>query len=134
VLSQPAVPWSISQLVGHRCCLLVTTRRDGRLVTTPMWFAPAQRDVIVLRSGAADAKLTRIRRSPDVLIAPCDIRGRPLGPPMRGSARILERAEEDDAEAVLANALGFKRRAYNIVRAPLLPMAYLEVHAAVGGD
>jgi uncharacterized protein len=126
VLDRETAPFDPSRLRGHRYVLLVTTRRDGRLVSSPMWFA-ADGDRLVLRSGRSDPKLARIRRDTSVHVAPCDLRGRPLGPPMRARARILRPEEEDAAELALARVLGWQRGLYSLIRVPLLPMAYLEV-------
>jgi PPOX class probable F420-dependent enzyme len=126
VLGVPASPLVAARLAGHHHVLLVTRRRDGREVATPIWFAvDGQR--LVMRSGAADPKIARIRRDPRVRVAPCDPRGRPVGLPMAGRARVLTAEEEVAAERALREALGLQRRIYDVVRAPLLAMAYLEV-------
>ena len=70
ILDDDAVAFSVKALAGHRHILLVTTRRDGRQIAAPMWFAVAGQR-LVLRSGANDPKLTRIRRNPSVKIAAC---------------------------------------------------------------
>lgn len=129
ILDQDAVPLDARALAGHRYILLVTTRRDGRQVATPMWFAADGRRRLVLRSGADDPKLIRIRRVSSVKVGACDFRGRPLGPPMSARARILEHHEEAQAERTLTGALGWRRRLYNLVREPLLSMAYIEITA-----
>ena len=35
----PVAPWDTRLLEGHHYCLLVSYRRDGRPVPTPVWFA-----------------------------------------------------------------------------------------------
>lgn len=127
IADREPVAFSQSALTGHRYLLLITSRRDGRQIATPMWFAADGEDRLVMRSGAADPKLARIRRNPDVKVAACDLRGRPLGPPMCARARILRPDEERRAELALRRALGWPRALYDVFRAPLLPMAYIEV-------
>jgi|SRR5579884_503588 len=124
-----SLPWDAATLGGHRYCLLVSFRRDGRAVPTPVWFAPAaaDRERIVIRSGASDGKVKRIRRESEVLVAPCTFRGDPVGPPMQGRARLLPEAEHAAAEAALRDALGLQRRLYALIRDPALEAAYIEV-------
>ena len=100
---------SIDQLRGHRYCVLISYRRDGTPVPAPLWFGLADGRLYV-RTGAATAKLQRIRRHPQVRVAPSTMRGAPLGPPFVGQARILDRSEEPNAErAIRANYRWFRR-------------------------
>jgi len=75
-----------------RHCTVVSFRRGGEPVATPVWFG-ATDGRLYFRTLAIGHKVARIRNNPDVLVAPCTPRGRPTGPPMRASARIL--AHED---------------------------------------
>lgn len=70
----------IDHLRGHRYCVLVSYRRDGTAVVSPLWFGLGDGRLYV-RTGAATAKLQRIRRNAEVRIAPSSVRGAPLGPP-----------------------------------------------------
>jgi PPOX class probable F420-dependent enzyme len=127
ILDQDAIALDVKALDGHHFILLVTTHADGREIATPMWFAADGAPRLVVRSGATDPKLGRIRCAPSVKVAACDFRGRPLGPPMKARARILPHQEEERAERTLDRALGWPRRLYRLVRDPLLPMAYIEI-------
>lgn len=129
VLGQDPISFDARKLVGHRHVLLVTARRTDTEIATPVWFA-LDGNRLVLRSGAADPKVTRIRRDSNVKVAACTPRGRPLGAPMRARARILQPAEEPQAERTLRRALGWQRRLYNHTRAPFLWMTYVEVTPA----
>jgi uncharacterized protein len=134
VLDQVPVAWSVSALAGHQFCLLVSYRENGAPVTTPVWFAPLDEWRIVIRSGADDLKVRRIGRNSSVVIAACDVLGKPLGPPMAARAQLLEDEQAQVAEAALRNALGLARRIYNLVRAPFLSMTYIEVRGCpIGG-
>jgi PPOX class probable F420-dependent enzyme len=57
-------------LRGHKYCLLVTYKRSGEAVPTPVWFGLGDGKLYV-RSEAAVAKVKRIRNDPHVRIAPC---------------------------------------------------------------
>jgi PPOX class probable F420-dependent enzyme len=106
--------------------LLVSFRRDGTPVPTPLWFASAG-DVLYARSEADVGKVKRIRRDPRVLVAPCDGRGRPLGPSHEAQARVLASHELLAAETLLAARYGMARRVLERVFFRGRQFAYLEV-------
>jgi PPOX class probable F420-dependent enzyme len=118
-------------LAGHKYCLLVTYKRDGEAVPTPVWFGLADGRLYV-RSEADVAKVKRIRNDPRVRVAPCTVRGKPLGPPSEGRARVLGQAgEEAAAEAALEANYGLGRRVYEGAGGALgVETVYLEVTAA----
>jgi hypothetical protein len=65
-------------------------------------------------------------------VFPCDPRGKPLGPGVEGTARILEDAQEcERAEAALDRHYGRTRRIYEKLMTPKEGMVYLEVAPAV---
>ncbi len=120
-----------AHLRGHKYCLLVTFKRSGEAVPTPVWFGFGDANVY-LRSEADAAKVRRIRDHPQVRIAPCTVRGRPLGPPAEGCARVLEQAgEEREAEAALHANYGLGRKLYEGAGGALATEAvYLEITPA----
>jgi PPOX class probable F420-dependent enzyme len=103
---------SVEHLRGHKYCLLVTYRRTGQAVPTPVWFGLSDGKVYI-RSDTDAAKIKRIRNDPRTRLAPCTARGKPLGPPARGRARLLDQqADVDVAEAALSGNYGFGRKLY----------------------
>ena len=99
-------------LQGHKYCLLVTYRRSGEAVPTPVWFGLHDQKLYV-RSERAVAKVKRIRNDPRVRVAPCTVRGKPLGPPVEGQARVLDQpGDEQEAEAALNANYGLGRKIY----------------------
>jgi PPOX class probable F420-dependent enzyme len=118
------------ELAEHRHCLVVSYRRSGEGVPTPVW-AGVDGDALYFRSEARAAKIRRIRANPRVLVAPCDMRGRPYGPGVAGNARILPPAEEARAEAAIQARFGIGRRLYEGVVMNVGPAgAYVEVTPA----
>jgi PPOX class probable F420-dependent enzyme len=112
--------WSIAErepvasfiaLEGHKYCLLVTYRRSGEPVPTPVWFGLADGKVYV-RSETHVGKVKRIRANGRARVAPCNFRGKPLGPAAEGRARVLPPEEEERAEAALAANYGLTRTLY----------------------
>jgi uncharacterized protein len=113
VATTPAIG-RLDALAGHRYCVVVSYRRTGEPVATPLWFGIAG-NRLFFRSLHGSAKLGRIRRNPRVLVAPCSVRGRPLGPPFEGRARILPEAESAVAEGAIQANYGIIRRVYEWV-------------------
>src|SRR3954454_24752337 len=111
VMQRPVRGWDPGALDGHRHCLLVTWKRDGTAVAVPVWFARVG-DEVVVRSGAEDFKVKRIRNNGRAAVAPCDGRAKPLGSPMLGTGRLLEGDEAEAAERALRDAIGISRRVY----------------------
>jgi PPOX class probable F420-dependent enzyme len=98
-------------LSGRSYCTVVTYRRSGEPVATPVWFGVGD-GRLYFRSLAGAAKLRRIANNPSVLVAPCTLRGKPVGPPFAGCARILPEAEAPEAERRIQANYGAGRRAY----------------------
>ncbi len=122
-----AAATGFAHLAGHKHCLLVTFRRSGEPVPTPVWFGLGDGKVYA-RSEERVGKVKRIRANPRVLVAPCDNRGKPLGPAAEGAARIVSREEEEAAERAIQSNFGLGRRLYEGVAMNLGPDGvYLEV-------
>jgi PPOX class probable F420-dependent enzyme len=67
---------------------LATYRRNGVEVKTPVWIAEVARRYYVFSAGDA-GKVKRIRATPRVRLAPCDVRGEVRGPWIEAHARIV---------------------------------------------
>jgi PPOX class probable F420-dependent enzyme len=96
-------------LRGHKYCLLTTFRKSGEPIPTPVWFGLADGKAYI-GSDAAAAKVKRIRSNPRVRVAPCSPRGKPLGSPVEGRARILAPNESERAEQAIAANTGLFRK------------------------
>jgi uncharacterized protein len=116
--------------------LIVTFRRSGNAVPTPVWFGLDDEGRLYVRTGRDVAKVRRIRANPRVRVAPCTVRGKPLGPPLEGFARVLPPEDEDRAEAALKSNYGLGRRLYETVgdRAAGVEAVYLEITPATGSE
>lgn len=101
-------------LGGSRHLLLVSFRRNGEAVPTPVWFG-IDDGVVYARSEEGVGKVKRIRANPRVLVAPCDGRGKPKGPAAEGRARILEQADEETAERAIQANFGLGRSVYTSI-------------------
>jgi PPOX class probable F420-dependent enzyme len=118
-------------LRGHKYCLLVTYRRTGEAVPTPVWFGLGGASLYV-RTEADAAKVKRIRNDPRARVGPCTARGKPIGPPADGRARVLDdEAEIAAAEAALEANYGLGRKLYERASDGLgVAAVYLEVTPA----
>jgi PPOX class probable F420-dependent enzyme len=111
----------------------VTYRRDGTPVPTPVWAAEAG-GVLYVRSERAAGKLKRLRRDPRMLIAPCTVRGKPLGAPLEASGRLLAAEEEPRAELALDSRYGFGRWLFEATMDMMrVDMCYLQITPGAWG-
>lgn len=125
---QPTVS-GFDHLKGHKYALLVTYRRSGKAVPTPVWFGLDERGRLYARTGRLAAKLKRIRSEPRVQVAPCTVRGVPKGAFAEGTARICAESEEEHAERALQSNYGLGRKLYE-GSAGSMEAHYIEVTAA----
>jgi uncharacterized protein len=115
---------------AHHYCLLVTFKRSGDPVPTPVLFG-IEDGKLYLRTDAATAKVARIRNDERVLVGPANSRGKPRGPLVRGIARVVPTSEDDVAYAVLKQhyTLGQRLGEWMLDLLPI-EMAYVEVEPA----
>src|SRR6187402_3319136 len=85
----------------QRTVLLTTFRRDGTPVGTPVSIA-VEGDRAFFRTYDRAWKAKRLRRNPDVTIAPSTVRGKPTGPAIHARARLLNGDEAQHAARALA--------------------------------
>jgi PPOX class probable F420-dependent enzyme len=124
---------AVADIPPHKRSLLVTYRRDGTPVPTPVWAAEAAGRLYV-RSERGAGKIKRLRRDSRMLVAPCTVRGRPLGAPFEARARVLDPQEEPLGAQALVRRYGLGRelfeRGMDILR---VDMCYLEITPGAWG-
>ncbi|MBV8305017.1 MAG: PPOX class F420-dependent oxidoreductase [Acidimicrobiia bacterium] len=121
----------MADLTGHKYCVLVSYRRNGQPVPSPLWFGVAG-DKLYFQTSPDGYKVKRIANNPEVRVAPCTSRGKPLGPPFTGAARILPDGEAPTAERALRSNYGVGRRIYTAF-SDKVPSVYVEVTPTVAG-
>jgi PPOX class probable F420-dependent enzyme len=94
-----------SPFADERYVSLETFRKDGSGVKTPVWAAPLDGTLVVFSEGSS-YKVTRLRNSPKLRVAACDVRGRVRGDWLDGTGRVIE----DPAH--VARALAAIRKKY----------------------
>lgn len=80
------------EISGQKYISLITYRKTGVPVSTPIWFAELD-DKLYVMTRSDSGKYKRVRNNGGVRVAPCTIRGRVTGPGFSARARILPREE-----------------------------------------
>ena len=96
---------TLEQLGSEKYLLLTTYRKDGRGVPTPLWVVPDGAGLMVW-TPAGTGKVKRIRNNPTVEVTACDLRGKPRGETLKGTARILDAAGTERGRKVLRKKYG----------------------------
>ena len=66
-------------LANQQFMNLITVRKSGAEIPTPVWFVQSG-DRLYVMTGNNAGKVKRIRNNPQVQVAPSDRAGTPLGP------------------------------------------------------
>lgn len=91
---------------GGRYLSITSYRRDGVPVATPVWFVE-ENGMLLVQTDAASGKVKRIRRNPSVRVALCTASGRLLGPPVAGTAMLLQPSETGRVERLIKQKYRF---------------------------
>ncbi|MFD4569179.1 PPOX class F420-dependent oxidoreductase [Streptomyces sp. NPDC058467] len=82
---------SLDTLASGKYLLITSYRKNGTGVATPVWVVP-DGAALGAWTGADTWKVKRIRNRADILVGPCDVRGRPTGDQIPATAEILDAA------------------------------------------
>jgi uncharacterized protein len=99
----------LTRLTKANYLLITTFRRDGTPVPTPVWVGRDD-DELIVWTRSDTGKVKRIRRDPSVEVAACDVRGKPRGPTVAGTARILDADGSDRGRTLLKRKYGITGR------------------------
>jgi PPOX class probable F420-dependent enzyme len=105
---------SFSTLATHEFINLITYRKSGVAVSTPVWFVQSQ-DTLYVMTGHNAGKVKRIRHTPQIHIEPCDRTGNTLGERMPAQARITEPSEHAHINQLLNRKYGLMKRMFDIM-------------------
>ncbi|MGH7440074.1 MAG: PPOX class F420-dependent oxidoreductase [Polyangiaceae bacterium] len=76
-----------TELDDARYISLLSYKRDGGAVQTPVWVAGLEGKLVIF-SNRDSFKVKRVGRNPKVRVARCDVRGKVLGPWHDGTCTI----------------------------------------------
>lgn len=113
---------------------MITFKRSGEPVPTPVNFGLSDDGRLYFRSEPHVAKIRRLERNPQVRLCPCSFRGKPRGELVEARARVLPASEDGRARAIVASnwrveMKGFERTLDRIG----VPEVYVEVTPAAAG-
>ena len=93
--------------------LLTTFTKDGRPKPTPIWAAPdGDRLLVITEEGSW--KVKRIRNTPRVTLAVCDVRGNPKSDAVDASAAILDKSQTGLVYDAIGKRYGLVGRVFNL--------------------
>jgi PPOX class probable F420-dependent enzyme len=124
-IAEAAPTGSLGDLRGRKYCVLVTYKKSGEAVPSPLWFGTGN-GKLYFQTGATSAKVKRIGRNPDVRVAPATSRGRPLASSFVATARVVPPEGEAEAERWLQANYGLGRRLYSLL-SDRVASVYVEV-------
>jgi PPOX class probable F420-dependent enzyme len=84
-----------------RQIVLVTFKRSGEAMPSPINHGVADGKLYV-RTDPSTGKVKRLRNNPNVVVVPCNLRGKPEGQAVAGVARIRPESEHAHAEEAIA--------------------------------
>ena len=88
------VTLTFADLAKAQYILLTTFTKDGRSKPTPIWAAVDKErgDRLLVITGGNSWKVKRIRNTPRLTLATCDMRGRPTSEAVEGTAAVLDKS------------------------------------------
>ena len=128
-----AVTGPFEALRGRQYATLVTFRRNGEAMPSPVWFGLDDEGRFYTHTMADSGKVKRLRHDPRVLVVASTRRGKPIGPVYEGVAREVPKEEEPHAEAAMAANYGLGRKLYMGASQQVDIGVYVEV-APMGGS
>jgi uncharacterized protein len=131
VAREPGTAADFSAMRGARQALVVTFKRSGEPVPTPVNVGLDDDGRLYFRCEPHVAKLRRIARDPHVRVGPCNMRGKPTGPMAEGRARVVPAEEQEHAARVVASNWSAPMRVFERTGDRIgLDTAYVEVTPA----
>lgn len=123
-----AIDGGFDSLRGHKYALLVTFRRSGEAVPSPAWIGVDAGGTAFVKTRRDAGKVKRLRGDSRALVAPSTARGKPVGPAIRATGRVLPAQDWAHAEETLAAAYGAGRRiSERVLGGPDDAAAYIEL-------
>ena len=107
------MPATFDDVSKAQYVLLTTFTKDGRPKPTPIWIArDGDRAVVITEKNAW--KVKRIRNTPRVTLAVCDMKGRVKGDPVEAVATVLDDSQTDDVYRAITKRYGIVGRVFSV--------------------
>jgi uncharacterized protein len=104
---------SFADVAKAQYVLLTTFTKDGRPKPTPIWAAN-DGDRLLVITQAKSWKVKRIRNTPRVTLAICDMRGNPKSEPIEATATILDKSQTGAVYDAIAHEYGIVGKVFNL--------------------
>ncbi len=105
---------TFADVAKSRYILLTTFTKDGRPKPTPIWAAP-DGDRLLVITQEKSWKIKRIRNSPRVTLAACDLRGHPKSEAIEATATILDKSHNAAVSDAIGKRYGIVGRVFNFL-------------------
>jgi uncharacterized protein len=99
------VPVTFADVAKSDYILLTTFTKDGKPKPTAIW-APPDGDRLVVITEEKSWKVKRIRNTPRVTVAACDMRGNPKSEAVEATATILDKSANGATYDAIAKRYG----------------------------
>lgn len=103
---------TLAEIAKSNYILLTTFTKDGRPKPTPIWAA-ADGDRLLVITQEKSWKVRRIRNTPQVTLAACDVRGRPRGEAIEAIATVLDKSYNGAVYDAIGKRYGIVGRTFN---------------------
>jgi uncharacterized protein len=103
---------SFADVIKSKYVSLTTFTKDGRPKPTPIWIAPDGNRALVITEKNS-WKVKRIRNTPRVTLAVCDMRGTVKGEPVEAVATVLDDAQTERVYAAIGKRYGLIGHVFN---------------------
>lgn len=107
---------TFAELAKAQYILLTTFTKDGRPKPVPIWAAldKERGDRLLVITEEKSWKVKRIRNTPRVTLAICDMRGRPKSEAVEGTAAILDKSQTPAVYEAIGNRYGIIGKVFNL--------------------
>ncbi|HEY5149530.1 MAG TPA: PPOX class F420-dependent oxidoreductase [Mycobacterium sp.] len=103
---------SFTDVINGKYVSLTTFTKDGRPKPTPIWVAPdGDRALVITEKNSW--KVKRIRNTPRVTLAVCDMRGNVKGEPVEAVATVLDDAQTERVYQAIGKRYGVVGHVFN---------------------
>jgi PPOX class probable F420-dependent enzyme len=107
------VPVTFAEIAKSEYILLTTFTKDGRPKPTPIWAAP-DGDRLVVITQETSWKVKRIRNTPRVTVAACDMRGNVKSETVDATASILDKSANGATYDAIGKRYGLLGKTFNV--------------------
>ena len=103
---------TFADVIKSQYVSLTTFTKDGRPKPTAIWIAPDGDRALVI-TGKDSWKVKRIRNTPRVTLAVCDMRGNVKGEPVEAVATVLDDAQTERVYQAIGKRYGVVGHVFN---------------------